>query len=135
MELYGYKARLKERLSREFTDLISPGIRTLILFTGAMSLYLYKKKPIITTLGRTQEEQDEIYGKEASYIEDPWKSYHQLGMAVDLRFAPFVFSEWAELLTIVEAVYKAHGIACIVHTPQVSPKPHVHIELHSHVLT
>ena len=135
MELYGYKAQLKDRLLEEFTDFISPGIRTLILFTGAMSFHLYKKKPIITTLGRTQEEQDEMYGEDPSYIEAPWKSYHQVWMAVDFRYAPFTFSEWAELLTIVEAVYKPHGIVCLVYAPQASPVPHVHIELHSHVLT
>ena len=135
MELVLYKRALRDRLVDEFNNHISPSLRTLILFTAAVSANLHKKKPTIVTLGRTVEEQDEIYGKNPTYIKNPWKSYHQTWMAVDFRFAPFTFSEWAEMLTIIEAVYKPHGFECIVHTPEVSPAPHVHMEIHTLFLT
>lgn len=55
--------------------------------------FAFKKETIITMIGRTQEEQDEIYKNDAKYKEKKFVSPHMIGMAVDIRSKIFTPEE------------------------------------------
>lgn len=118
-----------DRQKKEFHK-IDTGLQHMLLFMDAYAQYHFNTDLYITGLIRTDEEQDEIYGDDEAYQESPWKSYHQVLLAADLRYN-LTFDQWAELLTMAERLFMHLGFNCMVHTPGNDEgwEPHVHIEL------
>ena len=132
-----FKEEEEDRLRDEF-DEIDPTLRCAILFLKGALEYLsgdlfnsgYDIEFCITTLLRTQEEQDEAYKGSLEYQEKPWTSFHQSGLAVDIRYAPFTFDMWADALVYAERVFKHFGFNPVLHTPDDTRRaPHCHIEI------
>lgn len=121
-----YKSKREEA---EFYS-VDMGLQLMLLFMDAYSQHYFNVELYLTGLIRTDDEQDDIYGDDESYQTNPWKSYHQLKMAGDLRYN-LTFDQWAELLTITERLFLPLGFNCVVHTPENEEgwEPHVHVEV------
>lgn len=125
---FDFKKELESRLHTEW-NLLDMGIKNIIYFVGG---YLYNEfgyPVVITTLYRTQEEQDEIYKDNEKYKMCSWKSFHQLGMAVDFRFRPFSLTTWVNIKSMVIKYFSIHEPKIVIHTPE-EIRPHVHMEIH-----
>ena len=80
---------------------------------ASFCLKQYNKNIVITMIGRTNQEQDEIYaGKERNgrkYDENPWKSPHQFSHAVDIRSRIFTKEEIKEIEDYLNAKYNPNN--------------------------
>lgn len=109
---------------------IDTGVQHMLLFMDAYSQHHFGVELYVTELVRSDEEQDDIYGDDEVYQNHPWKSYHQLKLAADLRYN-LDFNQWSELLTMTERLFMHLEFNCVVHTPDNEEGwiPHVHVEL------
>jgi hypothetical protein len=127
-----FKKALKGRLEEEFSRL-DLGLKAVILAAHGYMQHHYGKGLTLVTLLRTDAEQDATYKDYETYQKAPWKSYHQLGLAADIRYAPFDFDEWASCVVFLENAFQLLGFDAFIHTPNDTLwPPHVHVEVHKH---
>ena len=75
-----------DRLRKEWeSDDLNVDLRRMVLCIEQMLLSKYRYEPTITSIFRTQEEQDNYYGDREDYQKKPWQSVHQFWRGVDLR--------------------------------------------------
>lgn len=130
-----FKTKFHKRLEHEFEEDICLILRSVLLFMSAYTINYYGQPLLITTLMRTQEEQDAIYqghpvaATRIKYRDKPWKSYHQFGMAADLRHRVFDSVQWADIMETTEIVFEPWGIKFVTYDPSSTSAP-VHVEVH-----
>lgn len=80
-----------ERCRREFKDLEknNKNLFDLITDLSFFTKKLFNKPIVITMIGRTQAEQDDIYKNDSKYKQKKFKSPHQFEHAVDIRSRSF----------------------------------------------
>ncbi len=83
---------------------LSQKLKNIILILATYSWYIFEKKIIITSIFRTQEEQDKYYSTNENYKKKPWKSVHQLWRGVDLRSYIYTDVEIQSLLKITNTI-------------------------------
>lgn len=131
-----FKTKFHKRLEHEFEEDICLILRSVLLFMSAYTINYYGLPLLITTLMRTQEEQDAIYqghsvaATRIKYRDKPWKSFHQFGMAADLRYRVLDAVQWEDLITETSTVFKPWGIKFLTYNPSKHTAPPVHVEVH-----
>lgn len=125
-----FKKSLRGRLEEEFLQ-IDLGLRAVLFTTNGFMQHYHGKGITVVTLHRTDAEQDLLYAGYPSYQKKPWKSFHQVWWAADIRYAPFDFDQWAGCVVFLENAFRRVGFHARIHTPDDSLWPaHIHVEIH-----
>lgn len=96
----------------------------------------FNKDIVITMIGRTQKEQDDIYAGTTSasgreYDKKPWRSPHQFDHAVDLRSRIFSEDEINQLVDYLNAKYnQVNYYKWTAKNHNVGRGDHFHIQLY-----
>ena len=125
-----------DRQRTEWND-ISGRLKQMIEMLSIFRYLRYNKEMVITELMRTQEEQDELYGKKADketrekYNKKPWSSVHQFGRGADVRTHDWERNEVRDALfilnTIVYDVSRPRTKTAIHH--DIGTGEHIHIQV------
>ena len=124
-----YKSQLHLRLESEW-PFLDDATRSVVVWCGGYSSMEWGRRLTLTTIYRTQAEQDLIYQNNEKYQESPWKSYHQLYLAVDFRFSPLSELQWKALEARCKTLFFHLGTKFVIHSPGGPSAPHVHLETH-----
>ena len=98
-----------DRQKAEWAD-ISGKLKQLIEMLALYMWLKYGRQIMITELKRTQDEQDDIYGKKADketkakYKKKPWKSVHQFDRGADIRTYDWERNEVKDALFILNTI-------------------------------
>jgi len=105
-----------------------------IVFALAMYLYYkYKYCITITSVMRTQKEQDSIYGDNPEYKKQKWQSVHQFGRGIDIRDSDMVDAIKNDAYLFLEQViYNGDKHTALNHNVQ---GLHFHIQTNSDNIT
>jgi len=98
-----------ERQEAEWPD-IAGKLKQLVELLNIYMHLKYNIDPMVTELMRTQEEQDDIYGKKADkatrdkYKKKPWQSVHQYGRGADIRTHDWERNQVKDALFILNTI-------------------------------
>ena len=116
------------RLIAEF-DRVKKRLQIIVYALDAYVKHRYKKEIMVTSIFRTQEEQDEIYGHLAGYKESPWKSVHQYWRGVDVRLSNFSKEEIKDILMFLNKSFEYTGRYETAIKHDIGYGSHIHIQV------
>lgn len=121
-----------KRLEEEFKSLLTKNqpLYHLILDLELFCLKEFKKSIVITMIGRTDDEQDELYKSDPKYKLKKFKSPHQFWQAVDIRSLTFTADEIKKIEQYLNKKYIKNKLPWTAKNHKVGDNGwHFHIQL------